>query len=114
MNYSAIANKSIDGYTLTRDECHTILDSPDADILDVLAAAFKVRRTFCGNKVHIHVLMNAKSGFCPEDCGYCSQSIVSTANISKYQLVDEDRLITGAMEAKEAKAKRFCIVASGQ
>ena len=114
MDYSAIANKSIDGDTLTRDECQAILDSPDEDMLEVLAAAFKVRRTFCGNKVHIHVLMNAKSGFCPEDCGYCSQSVVSTADISKYQMVDEERLIAGAKEAKEAKAKRFCIVVSGQ
>lgn len=114
MDYKSIANKSIDGQTLTRDECQTILDSPDSDILDVLAAAFKVRRTFCGNKVHIHVLMNAKSGLCPEDCGYCSQSIVSTADISKYPMVDQERLIAGAMKAKEAKAKRFCIVTSGR
>ena len=55
-------------------------------------------RTF-GKKVKLNMLMNAKSGICPEDCGYCSQSIVSTAAIPKYSLLDEDVIVEGAREA---------------
>jgi biotin synthase len=114
MDYMALADKSIGGQTLSRDECAGVLDSPESDLLDVLAAAYKVRRTFCGNKVHIHVLMNAKSGLCPEDCHYCSQSSVSSADISRYPMVAFERLLDGATSAQAAKAKRFCIVMSGR
>ena len=104
-NYAALADKAMDGICLSRDECHAVLNAPDAEILDVLAAAFRVRRAFCGTSVHIHVLMNAKSGLCPEDCGYCSQSKVSTAPIERYPMVSEAKLLEGARKAKAAKAK---------
>ena len=60
------------------------------------------------------MLVNAKSGICPEDCGYCSQSIVSTAPVPKYQLLSRDVLIEGAREAWARKAGTYCIVASGR
>ncbi len=113
-SYQALAEKSIRGDALTREESRAVLRSPDTDVIDLLAAAYKVRRTFCGNKVHIHVLMNAKSGLCPEDCGYCSQSKVSTAAIAKYPMVTQEKLIEGAKRAKTAMAKRFCIVTAGR
>lgn len=114
ISYQALADKSIRGECLTRDECRAVLRSPDSDIMDLLAAAYRVRRTFCGNKVHIHVLMNAKSGLCPEDCGYCSQSKISKAAIEKYPMVTREKLVEGAKRAKNAMAKRFCIVTAGR
>ncbi|MBI3742774.1 MAG: biotin synthase BioB [Chloroflexi bacterium] len=114
VSYQALAEKSIAGGTLTRDESRAVLECPDGEVPDLLAAAYRVRRTFCGDKVHIHVLMNAKSGLCPEDCGYCSQSKLSTAAIAKYPTVSEERLLEGARKAKTAMAKRFCIVTSGR
>jgi len=45
--------------------------------------------------------MNAKSGLCPEDCGYCSQSKISTADIPKYNLLSRDKLLEGARLAAE-------------
>jgi biotin synthase len=60
------------------------------------------------------MLVNAKSGLCPEDCGYCSQSSVSEAEIEKYPWLNAEQLLDGARRAKEVQAKRYCIVASGR
>lgn len=114
MEFANLAEKAIKEDRLTAEECRAVLYTPDEEILALLSAAYSVRRTFCGNKVHIHVLMNAKSGLCPEDCNYCSQSRLSTADISKYPMVSGDRLLGAARAAKEARAKRFCIVTSGR
>ena len=113
MDFTSLAAKAIEEDRLTAEECRAVLYAPDEDVLALLSAAYSVRKTFCGNKVHIHVLMNAKSGLCPEDCNYCSQSKLSTADISKYTMVSQDRLLAGARAAKESKAKRFCIDTSG-
>ncbi|MCG6199606.1 radical SAM protein, partial [Anoxybacillus sp. LAT_38] len=51
---------------------------------------------------------------CPEDCGYCSQSIVSSAPIQQYTLLDKETLLAGAREALNRKAGTYCIVASGR
>jgi biotin synthase len=60
------------------------------------------------------MIVNAKSGICPEDCGYCSQSIVSTAPVAKYSMLQADVLVEGAREAWARKARTYCIVASGR
>ena len=46
----------------------------DRELPDSLAAAYRVRIAWFGNRVHLNFLINAKSGHCGEDCGYCSQS----------------------------------------
>lgn len=114
MDFRALAAKAIAGETLSRDECQTVLRCPDARILELLDATYRVRRHFCGNRVHLHVLINAKSGLCPEDCHYCSQSKVSTAEIERYPLVSFERLLEGARQAKAARSRRYCIVISGR
>ena len=112
MKFQALADKSIAGETLSRAECQTVLRCPDEDILRLLDAAYQVRRTFCGNRVHLHMLINAKSGLCPEDCHYCSQSKISTADIERYPMVSQERLLEGARRAKQARSRRYCMVIS--
>lgn len=114
MNYQELADLAIAGRTLSREQCRAVLNSPDTDLLDLLAASYRVRRHFCGNTVHIHVLTNAKSGLCPEDCHYCSQSRVATGELEKYSLVDTEKLVAEARRAHAAKAKRYCMVISGR
>lgn len=75
---------------------------------------FRVRHRYFGKAVQLYYLRNAKSGLCPEDCGYCSQSKLSKAPIDKYVFQDEKTLLEGARQAKESQAKTFCIVASGR
>lgn len=110
--FSALTDKSIAGITLTRAECQAVLRCPDEQILALLDAAYTVRRRFCGNRVHLHMLINAKSGLCPEDCHYCSQSKISDADIERYPMVSKQRLIEGARQAKAAQSRRYCIAIS--
>ena len=112
--FAALADRAIAGDPLTREECHAVLAAPDGEVPGLLAETWRVRRRFCGGKVHLHVLMNAKSGLCPEDCGYCSQSRLSEAAIEKYPMVGLERLLEEARAARRSRAKRFCIVTSGR
>ncbi len=58
--------------------------------------------------------MNAKSGLCPEDCSYCSQSKIATSEIPRYNLLSRDHLLEGARLAYEQKSKTYCMVISAR
>jgi biotin synthase len=109
-----LAGRVLDGHALTFDEALSVLRCPDLELLDLLAAAYRVRHRHFGNTVQLYFLMNAKSGLCPEDCGYCSQSKVSEAEIPRYNLLTEPKLMDGARVAAEQNAKTYCIVISGR
>lgn len=113
-DYGVFAAKALNDEVLTRDECRTILKTPDEDLLALLHAAFTVRSQSFGKTVRLQMLQNAKSGACQEDCHYCSQSAVSTAAIERYNLLPQHQMIDGARRAAAAKAQRYCIVISGR
>jgi len=113
-SWSDLSEQVLAGHVLTADESRRVLDCPDDQILDLLAAAFRVRRQHFGRQVQLYHLQNAKSGLCPEDCGYCSQSSVSDAPIEKYRWLDEETLLQGARAAQANQARTYCIVASGR
>jgi biotin synthase len=112
--FRAWADKAIAGEALTREDTRAVLETPDDRVLELLDAAFLVRRTYFGRKVRLQMLQNAKSGACQEDCGYCSQSAVSTADIRKYGLLKKSQMVEGARRAAQSKAIRYCIVISGR
>jgi biotin synthase len=112
--YQNFADKALAGECLTDDEGLAVLNAPDETLLDLLAAAFRVRRHHWGRRVQLHVLMNAKSGLCPEDCGYCSQSSISTAPIERYPLQSCESILAEARQAAAVGARRFCVVISGR
>lgn len=109
-----MANRVLAGNPLTREEALSILQSSDDELLDLLAATFRVRKKFFGKSVQLYLLMNAKSGLCPEDCSYCSQSKVATSDIPKYNLLNADKLLDGAKVAYESGSKTYCIVISAR
>ncbi len=113
-DWNALAARVLDGHRLSTDEALAIVRSGDHELLDVLAAAYRIRRQTFGNRVQLYFLMNAKSGLCPEDCGYCSQSRVSTADIPRYNLLNAEKLLDGARAAAERQAKTYCIVISAR
>src|SRR4030095_8883292 len=114
VDWSQLATLVLDGHAVTPFEALAILRSPDEELLDVLAAAYRIRRRWFGNTVQLYFLMNAKSGLCPEDCHYCSQSKVSEANIPRYNLLSRDKLLDGARIAAERGSKTYCIVISAR
>ena len=109
-----LAAKGLASRTPTRDECLAVLESADDDLLDVIAAASKVRRHFFGNRVKLNLIINMKSGLCPEDCGYCSQRRGSDSDILKYNWISEQDAAAAADRAVAGGAKRVCLVASGR
>lgn len=113
-DWNAFADRSLAGEQLTREEASTLLNAADETLLDRLAAAYRVRRHYWGNRVRLHFLLNAQSGLCPEDCHYCSQSKISTAEIEKYPILAQDKILEAADRAAELNAGTFCLVTSGR
>jgi len=113
-NWNLLAEKSLASELLTREEALAVLRAPDEVLLDQIAAAYRVRRHYWGNRVRLHFLLNAQSGLCPEDCHYCSQSKISTAQIEKYPLLAKEEILDAADRAKKLKAGTFCLVISGR
>jgi biotin synthase len=114
MTYLTLTDKALNDESLTREECHFVLTTPDDELLALLHAAFQVRSKYFGRTVRLQMLQNAKSGACQEDCHYCSQSSISTAQIERYNLLPQKQMIEGARQAAASKAQRYCIVISGR
>lgn len=100
----------MNGEALSQEEAKAVLQTPAAELEDLLAATLRVREHYFGRRVKVCVLLNAQSGICPEDCNYCSQSKISKAEVEKYKLLPEDEIVARANEAAQNGAKRFCIV----
>ncbi|MBU4367080.1 MAG: biotin synthase BioB [Verrucomicrobia bacterium] len=114
MNWKTLSAKVLAGGSVTRADALAVLNSPAEELLAVLDAAFTVRRRYFGLGVSLHVIRNAKSGLCSEDCAYCSQAAKSTVGVSTYAMQSVDDIIQGAREAQALKALRYCIVTSGR
>ncbi len=114
MNWNALADRALAGELITRDEARAVLQAPDSELLDQLAAAYRVRRHHHGNRVRLHFLLNAQSGLCPEDCNYCSQSSISTAEIEKYPFMAHEKILAAADRAASLNVGTFCMVISGR
>lgn len=114
MDWMALASRVLEGGAPTREESLAILGAPDADVPALVAAAHTLRRAYFSNTVKVNFLVNIKSGICPEDCHYCSQSRLSKAPIDKYSLLGGGDIIDAARRGHEFGARRVCMVASGR
>jgi len=113
-NWNALAERSLAGEIISRTQAQAVLQAPDEVLLEQLAAAYRVRHHYWGDRVRLHFLLNAQSGLCPEDCHYCSQSKISSAEIEKYPLMAQEKILQAADRAAELKAGTFCFVISGR
>jgi biotin synthase len=114
LDYSAIAKLSLSGGLIDRPTAKSILTAPDVLLLEQLSAAYRVRHHYWSNRVRLHFLLNAQSGLCPEDCNYCSQSKISSAEIEKYPLIAQEKILQAAERAASLKAGTFCMAISGR
>ena len=78
MDWTQVAEQVLDGTALTREQALRALTGPPDELLSVLQAAYAVRERVAGRVVRVNVLLSAKSGACPEDCAFCSQSSRAT------------------------------------
>ncbi len=109
-NWDILAEKSLAGEAPTREEALSVLNSGNDELLAVLHAAFRVRQRFHGRDVRLHVLKNAKSGSCRENCAFCSQSIAAYSGVDRYQMQTVEELVEGAREAHRMQAVKYCMV----
>lgn len=110
--WNRLAGRTLAGNDVTFDDALAILQSPDDDLLSLLHAAFRLRSRYHGRDVRIHVLRNAKSGLCPEDCAFCSQSVAFPTDAPRYRLQSVEELVEGAREAARMGAVKYCMVTS--
>jgi biotin synthase len=94
----------------SRQEAEKIHNSPFNDLL--FMAQTLHRRYFDPNEVQKCQLLNIKTGGCPEDCGYCSQSAHHSTGLKATKLMDVAAVVEGARQAKAQGATRYCMGAA--
>ena len=112
--YQDLADRALRQEEISPEVAHTLLISPEIELLSLLNAAYQVRRHFTGKEVQIHIINNAQNGHCPEDCGYCAQAKSSQAEIEAYPMKSELEILAEAKRAYEAEAYRYCMVFAGR
>ena len=109
---AACEAKVLAGDELSVDEATRLMEPGDEHLMLLLAAADRVRRQFLGNEVHLCSIINAKSGRCSEDCGFCAQSVRFQTGIDEYGLIDADQALAAAEEAAGNGAEALGLVAA--
>lgn len=112
--FAALADRILDGGSATEADALAVLRADDVELMDVVAAAGRLRREHFGNTVKVNYLVNLKSGLCPENCNYCSQALGSQAPILKYSWLSKDETLKQAGAGLAGGATRVCMVSSGR
>jgi biotin synthase len=113
-NVDTFHDIATNGQHWEREQLISILNWPEDDLESLIEGAYQLRQKHFDKDIRLKFLMNAKSGLCPEDCNYCSQSKDADSEIEKYSWRSKEELIEGAEEAASMDSSRYCIVASGR
>ncbi len=109
----SLEEKVLAGGEVSVDEATQLLEGVGRDdLMDLLASADRIRRRFVGDEVHLCSIVNAKSGRCSEDCGFCAQSVKFKTGIDEYELLGEDKALAAAERAAENGAEALGLVAA--
>jgi biotin synthase len=109
-SFSVVNGSSLPRHDWARNETQALYDLPFADLM--FQAQSIHRANFDPNHVETASLLSIKTGGCPEDCGYCSQSAHYKTDVKATKLMDHDDVIATARRAKESGASRFCMAAA--
>ncbi|MBA3864637.1 MAG: biotin synthase BioB, partial [Erythrobacter sp.] len=96
--------------TWTRAEIAAVFDLPFTELL--FQAATVHREFHPPTQVQLCTLLSIKTGGCPEDCGYCSQSVKADTGVEATKLMDVQAVLQRAAQAKDAGSQRFCMGAA--
>ena len=110
----SLQEKVISRGSLSREEALSLAEMPGSKIFSLIASANTIRDRFRGKTVGLCAIVSAKSGACSEDCSFCAQSSKSRAAIDVYPLLQKEKIIERALEAKKSGVKRFSVVTSGR
>src|SRR5213593_4508455 len=100
---------------ITFDEAIELAEISERDqIARVVERAWEVRQENFGNSTDMCSLVNAKSGGCAEDCGFCAQSRYAEADTPMHAMMEPEQILEHAKAAEAAGAHRFCMVTQGQ
>jgi biotin synthase len=99
------------GEGLNREQVLKVLQLPDARLEELLALAHEVRMRWCGPEVEVEGIISLKTGGCPEDCHFCSQSGLFDSPVRSAWL-DIPSLVEAAKQTAKSSATEFCIVAA--
>jgi biotin synthase len=110
MNAPARALHDVPRSDWTREEIAALFALPFAELM--FRAASVHRAHFDPNQVQTSTLLSIKTGGCPEDCGYCSQSAKNDTGLKASKLMEVDAVLADARAAKAAGASRFCMGAA--
>ena len=94
----------------TRADIAALFDLPFTELL--FQAAEVHRANHAAGEVQLCTLLSIKTGGCPEDCGYCSQSAFAETGLKAEKLMDVEAVLASAAEAKAAGSQRFCMGAA--
>ena len=101
---------TVDRTDWTRGEIGALFDLP---FLDLIHEAQTIhRRWHAANEVQLSTLLSIKTGGCPEDCGYCSQSAFAKSGLKAEKLMNATAVLAAAADAKAAGSGRFCMGAA--
>ena len=95
---------------LSADELRGLAALPDESVPSLAALAHEVRLAWCGPEVEVEGILSAKTGGCPEDCHFCSQSSRFETPVKATPLLSADEVLAAAEETKALGASEFCIV----
>lgn len=109
----SLAQRIINGGQLSENESLELTKVDGNDRFALFLAASRVKSHFVGDSVSLCSIINAKSGRCPENCAFCSQSAHHTSDVPVYRLIDEESMVTGAREAEKSGSTCYGIITSG-
>lgn len=113
VDWSSLERQLLDrGEALEETQALSLADLPSSEVPRLVALAHAVRLARCGPAVELESLISAKTGGCPEDCAFCSQSAHFRTPVRAHPFLPLNEILAAARDAAARGARQLCIVAA--
>jgi len=109
-----IGERVLAGGTPGFEEAAELFERSDYDVHELFHVANRLRLNRFGNRIHLCGIVNAKSGGCPEDCSFCSQSSRQATEITRYRVITSDEMVSAARQVQAHGAWALGVVTAGR